>query len=113
MLYLMQHLFDQISDTYWHFENKTKYVKPFLRPATLKPEIWKEVESRASPVVQTVKNLPAIQKTRFRSLSQEDSLEMGIATHSSVFAWRIPRTEELGEIQSVHGVAKSWTWLSD
>ena len=60
-------------------------------------------------MVQTVKNLPAIQKTWFRSLSQEDSLEMGIATHSSVFAWRIPRTEELGEIQSVHGVAKSWT----
>ena len=60
-------------------------------------------------MVQTVKNLPAIQKTQFRSLSQENSLEMGIATHSTVFAWRIPQTKELGELQSVHGVVKSWT----
>ena len=42
-----------------------------------------------------VKNLPAVQKTRVRSLGREDPLEEG-NTHSSVLAWRIPRTEEPG-----------------
>ena len=37
-----------------------------------------------------VKNLPAIQETRVRSLGQEDPLEKGMTTHSSVLAWRIP-----------------------
>ena len=43
-----------------------------------------------------------------RSLGWEDSLEVGIATHSSILAWRIPQTEEPGGLQS-HGVAKSQT----
>ena len=47
-----------------------------------------------SLVAQTVKNSPAMQETRVQSLSQEDSLENGIATHSSMLAWRIPWTEE-------------------
>ena len=47
-----------------------------------------------SLVAQTVKNSPAMQETRVQSLSQEDSLENGIATHSSILAWRIPWTEE-------------------
>ena len=42
-------------------------------------------------MVQTVKNLPAIQETWVRSLGWEDSLEEGMATHSSILAWRIPR----------------------
>ena len=42
------------------------------------------------------KNLPAIMETRVQSLGQEDPLEKGMATHSSVLAWRIPRTEEPG-----------------
>ena len=41
-----------------------------------------------------VKNLPAVQETQVQSLGQEDSLEKGMATHSSIFAWRIPQTEE-------------------
>ena len=54
-------------------------------------------------VAQWVKNLPAVQETleiwaRFRG--QEDPLEEGTATHSSVLAWRIPRTEEPGRLQS-------------
>ena len=53
------------------------------------------------------KNLPAGQKTLVRSLDQEDPLEKGMATHSSILAWRIPWTEEPGT--TVHGVAKSWT----
>ena len=53
-------------------------------------------------MVQTVKkNLPAMQKTQVQSLGQEDSLEKGMATHSSILAWRIPWTEELGGLQSL------------
>ena len=47
-----------------------------------------------------VKNLPAMQETRVRSLGREDPLEEGMAAHSSVLAWRIPRTEEPGGLQS-------------
>ena len=43
-----------------------------------------------------VKNLPAVQQTRVRSLGQEESLEKGMATHSSIPAWRIPWTQEPG-----------------
>ena len=52
-------------------------------------------------MTQTVKNLPAMQETRVQSLGREDPLEKGMATHSSVVAWRIPWTEELGRLQSV------------
>ena len=44
------------------------------------------------PVVQTAKNLPAMQETRVRSLDWEDLLEKGMATHSNILAWRIPWT---------------------
>ena len=47
-------------------------------------------------MAQLVKNLPAIQETRVRSLGQEDPLEKGMATHSSMLAWRIPETKEPG-----------------
>ena len=47
-----------------------------------------------------VKNLPAMQEVRVRSLGQEDPLEKGMATHSSILAWRISWTEELGGLQS-------------
>ena len=47
-------------------------------------------------VAQKIKNLPAMQETRVRSLSQEDPLEKGMVTHSSILAWRIPWTEEPG-----------------
>ena len=42
------------------------------------------------------KNLPAMRETRVQSLDGEDPLETGMATHSSILAWRIPRTEEPG-----------------
>ena len=48
-----------------------------------------------------VKNLPVIQETRFRSLVQEDTVEEGMATHSSILAWRILWTEEHGGLQSI------------
>ena len=47
-----------------------------------------------------VKSLPAMQETWVRSLSWEDPLEKGIATHSSILAWKIPWTEEPGKLQS-------------
>ena len=55
----------------------------------------------ASLVVQMVKNLPTKQETLVQSLGQKDSLEKGKATHSSTLAWRIPRTEEPGRLQSM------------
>ena len=50
-------------------------------------------------MAQMVKNLPAMQETQVGSLSWEDPLEKGMATHSSILAWRIPWTEELGGLQ--------------
>ena len=50
-------------------------------------------------MAQTVKNLPAMWKTQVQSLSLEDPLEKGIATHSSILAWEIPWTEEPGVLQ--------------
>ena len=47
-------------------------------------------------MAQTVKKLPEMQETLVRSLDQEDPLEEGMATHSSILAWRIPWTEEPG-----------------
>ena len=58
-------------------------------------------------MTQTLKKLPAVQETQVRSLGQEDSLEMRMATHPSILAWNIPWTEEPG------GVAKSPTRLGD
>ena len=55
--------------------------------------IWMLYEApflRVSPVVQMVKSLPAMQQTQVQSLGQEDPLEKGMATHSSILAWRIP-----------------------
>ena len=52
-------------------------------------------------VAQMVKNLPAMQEARIQSLGQEDPLEKGMATHSSILAWRIPWTEEPGGLQSL------------
>ena len=52
-------------------------------------------------VAQTVENLPAMQETWLRSLVWEDPLEKGMASHSSILAWRIPWTEEPGGLQSM------------
>ena len=55
----------------------------------------------ASLVVQTVKNLPAVQETWVSSLGREDLLEKRMVTHSSILAWRISWTEEPGELRSM------------
>ena len=68
---------------------------------------------RASLVAQTVKHLLTMRETRVRSLGWEDPLEKEMATHYSTLAWKMPWTEEHGSLHTVHGVAKSWTRLSD
>ena len=64
-----------------------------------------------SLVAQTVKCLPTMQETQVQSLGQEDLLEKETATHSSIFAWNIPWTEETGGLQSMGW--QSRTRLSD
>ena len=68
-------------------------------------------KTQGFPVAQMVKNLPAMQETRVRSLGQEDPLERVMAIYSSVLAWRILWPEETGGLVCV--VAKSWTRLSN
>ena len=62
-------------------------------------------------MAQTAKHLPTVWETRVQSLGQEDLLEEEMTTHSSILAWKIAWTEP-GRA-TVHGVAKSWTRLSD
>ena len=52
-------------------------------------------------IAQSVKNLPAVQETRVRSLGWEDPLEKEMATHSSILAWKMSLTEEPGGLQSM------------
>ena len=54
-------------------------------------------------MAQMVKNLPAMQKTQVQCLGQEDPLDKGMTTQSSILAWRIPWTEEPGRLQSMGG----------
>ena len=67
--------------------------------------------SWASLVAQMVKNLPAMLETWARSLGWENPLEEGMATHSSILAWRTPWTEEPGGLQSMG--SQSQTRLRD
>ena len=61
---------------------------------------------KSSLVAQMVKNQPAVQKTWVQALGQKDLLEKGMATHSSILAWRIPWTEEPGELHSMVKVCR-------
>ena len=66
----------------------------------------------ASLGAQMIQNLPAMGEMCVRSLGREDPLEEGVATYSSILAWRI--SMDTGAWQArVHGVAKSWTRLSN
>ena len=58
-------------------------------------------DKRTSLVAQTLKHLPTMQETQVQSLGWEDLLEKEVATHSSIFAWRIPWTEEPDRLQSM------------
>ena len=63
-------------------------------------------------VAQTVKNSPAMQETGVGSLWREDPLEKGIATHSSILAWRIPWAEEPGGLQSMGSQRVGYDWAT-
>ena len=63
-------------------------------------------------MTQTIKNMLAMWETWVRSLDWKDPLEEGIATYSSILAWRIPIARGAWRA-IVHGVTKSWTRLSD
>ena len=66
--------------------------------------------SWASLMAQIIKNLPALWETWVLSLGWKDPLEEGMATHSSILAWRIPTDREAWQA-AIYGVTNSWTQL--
>ena len=74
---------------------------PWRRDRLTHSRLW------APLVAQTVKNLPVMQETWIRSLGWEDPLEEGIATHSSILVWRIPK-DRVAWWATVQRVTKSW-----
>ena len=64
-------------------------------------------------MAQTVKSLPAMQETGVQSSSWEDPLEKGMATHSSILAWRIPQTKEPGGLQSIGSQRVRHDWATN
>ena len=92
----------------WAQTNKTKKTFYWFKPWNY--EIWGIPWT--SLVAQTVKCLPTMWEAQVQFLGREDILEKEMAIHSSILAWKIPWTEEPGRA-TVHGVAKSQTWLSD
>ena len=84
---------DVILDYWWALN--------IIRTLVIERKHLSTVEEKASLVAQTVKNLPAMKETWVQSLGQEDPLEKGMSTHSSILAWRIPSIEELAGLQSM------------
>ena len=82
----------------------------FLNYSQFHCPMW--LTRRAFLVAQTVKNPPAMRGTWVESLGWENPLEKGMATHSSILAWRIPM-DRGGWQGAIYGVAKSWTQLSN
>ena len=72
-----------------------------IRTLVIERKHLSTVEEKASLVAQTVKNLPAMKETWVQSLGQEDPLEKGMATHSSILAWKISWTEKPSRLQSM------------
>ena len=76
--------------------------------------VWAESNTfLRTTVAQMVKNLPAIEETRVRSLGREDPLEKGMATHFSNLAWRIPWTEMPGGLQSMGSQRVRQNWVTN
>ena len=86
-------MFDQslIGGDFWLWQLEIQFIVSHLS--------FQEME--CSHLVPQIKNPPAIQETWVRSVGWEDPLEKGMAIHSSILAWRIPWTEELGRLQSM------------
>jgi len=76
-----------------------------------KRHLWGCFQNKGGfPNGSVVENLPAMQETRVLSLSGEDPLEKGMATHSSILAWRTPWTEESGSLQSIGSQRAGHDW---
>ena len=71
------------------------------------------IEKQVGSPAQSVKNLHAMQEIRVRSLGQEGPLEKGMATHSSILAWRIPWTVEPGGLQSMGSQRVRHNWATN
>ena len=76
-------------------------------------EVWRFLEIISDHKANPVKNLPAMPETQVRSLGQEDPLEKGMATHSSILAWRIPGTEEPGRLPSMELQRVGHNWATN
>ena len=88
---------------------KCKYLKK-----TQQTELYGTwIESRASLVTEMVQNMPAMQVTQVQFLGQEDPLEKGMATHSSILAWRISETEEPDGLQSMKSQRVGCDWVTN
>ena len=87
-----------------------KNIKKFHQKIKNRTAMW---TNRACLVAQEVKKLPAVHETWVQSLGQEDTLEKGIATHSSILAWRIPWTEEPGRLQSMESQRVGHDWATN
>ena len=89
----------------WHTITREKAHAEQQRPSIAKNKLINKKKnfflSVTNLVAQTVKCLSPMLETRVRSLGQEDPLEKEMATHSSTLAWKIPRTEEPGRLQSM------------
>ena len=85
---------------------------PFLKHLNTAVPTLKEWGGEGKPT-QMVKNPPVIQETQVQSLSWEDPLEKGKATHSSILAWRIPWTEEPGGLQSMGSQRVGHDWVTN
>ena len=95
----------------WLMRTRYRDVQEFFAVALNSTDIyWQPILCQDSLMAQTVKKLPAMQETQVRSLSWKDPLEKGMATHSSILAWRIPWTEEPCGLQSMgsHRVGHDW-----
>ena len=88
-------------DTKKHAESQKTEYSAALPAALCGIRGGTPAESGIYPVAYMVKNSPVMQETQVQSLGQEDSLEKGMATHSSILDWRIPWTEEPGRLQSM------------
>ena len=88
----------------------SKYEKPILY--SFCREQYPLQYSWTPIVAQMVKNPPAMWETWVRSLSWEDPLEKGMATHSSILAWRIPWSEKPGGLQFMESQRRGYDWAT-
>ena len=102
----------QAEDNFWLRWNLSILHKKENIPSCMK--MWcSHMEVQDFHVAQMVKNLPAMQETRVQPLGQEDPLEKGMASHSSILAWRIPWAEEPSGLQSVELQRVRHDWVTN